>query len=440
MIRLYNWLLPLLLGIAWIVSRFSPKLRQTLAARADILPRWQAAMTGKGRPRILFHVASVGELEQARAVLEGWRARRDSVFLLSFFSPSVRNVFREFDFVDYADYLPLDRPEAMAEFFRVTRPDFVVLNRYDIWPNFVREAEARRIPIALINVSTPPLGWFGRLSLYAREALFRGVSAWTFVDGNAAGAWDGLVRTGAAALVAGDPRVDRALTRVQPSLRGEATIAAIRAGWEFDRERTIVAGSTWGPDEELLLGALADLRADPAFSGTKLLLVPHELERSRLEGLRAACEQRGFRARFLSELGPSSEQESAEVLIGDVMGVLAELYGLGSVAYVGGGFGRSVHSVIEPAAHGLAIAFGPNHERMPEARTLALMGGGFVAYDPRDHAALATWFRDSLRGGNNFQKARDAVGLFIKMHKGAGERVAHFLEEVLDTSTQRVGG
>lgn len=431
-LNIYNFLLPLLLWLAKFAGGFSPKLAATLEEREGLLLRWKNGVGSKGRQRILFHVASVGELEQLRPVIEELRKRETAVFLLSFFSPSVKRTCQDFSFVDFADYLPLDRREDMQAFFHSVEPSFIVLNRYDIWPNLMQEARWRNIPVALVNASTPPLGWLGWWSLALRSFLFQGVSAWSYVDARAAGAWEPYLGRDARALVTGDPRVDRAVSRVRVSERGQKTIARIREAWEFDSERTIVAGSTWAPDEELLIDTLVEMRKDPAYATTRMLLVPHEPAEESLQRIFARAKARGLGCmRFSSLPLEAKPSPGKEILVVDIMGVLAELYSLGNTAYVGGGFGRSVHSVIEPAAHHLPVAFGPKHQRMPEARTLVLMGGAASFLHTGDSLELAKWFRDTLRGGKSYQKARDAVDLFLKMHAGAGERVAQFLEEQL---------
>jgi 3-deoxy-D-manno-octulosonic-acid transferase len=267
----------------------------------------------------------------------------------------------------------------------------------------------------LVNASTPPLGVLGALSLRARRVLFRSIDAWTFVDAAAAAAWEPLVTDGAPGLVAGNPRVDRALQRVDRAL-GEGR-ARTRLGHWRKRSACLVAGSTWDRDEELLLEAWERLGGDAG----SLVIVPHEPTLDHLEKLerRLARAARSY-VRF-SELEAPSE---AEVLLVDQRGFLAEIYALGDLAYVGGGFGRQIHSIIEPVAHGLPVAFGPRFDRSPEAVTLRAAG---VAFSTRSAEALADWVRRMRAWGPERMRADENLKVFLRIHRGAGERVADFL-------------
>jgi 3-deoxy-D-manno-octulosonic-acid transferase len=157
-----------------------------------------------------------------------------------------------------------------------------------------------------------------------------------------------------------------------------------------------------------------------------LLLVPHEVDEASTRRIEAMANQHNFRVQVGSR--PSTSSKDQEVFIFDAVGALAELYALGKVSYVGGAFGRGVHSVIEPAAHGNPVAFGPRHGRMPEAESMVVLGAALALERPSDARIFAEWLVQVFRGGSGYQKARDSVGLFIKMHVGAASRVAEFLK------------
>jgi 3-deoxy-D-manno-octulosonic-acid transferase len=423
---LYSWSTSFFLLLIRAFSPFFPKIEASIRGREGCLERWENGVRGLTKPRLLLHVASVGELEQARGAIAAFAKDREVDVLLSYFSPSVEKGTKDFHFAKRADFLPFDTRANMREFFRIVRPDFIVLNRYDLWPNFLREARLAGIKVVLINASTPPQGFWGRLGLLLRAPLYRAISAWTFVDAKAAGEWEAFLHVGVDGVVAGDPRVDRALERTKPSAQGEAALAKVRESWSFESERLIVAGSTWAPDESLLLSTLQELRERPGFQDAKLLLVPHEVDEASTRRIEAMANQHNFRVQVGSR--PSTSSKDQEVFIFDAVGALAELYALGKVSYVGGAFGRGVHSVIEPAAHGNPVAFGPRHGRMPEAESMVVLGAALALERPSDAKIFAEWLVQVFRGGSGYQKARDSVGLFIKMHVGAASRVAEFLK------------
>lgn len=421
---LYQKLLPLLGWLLRIAARFSPSLQEFLRAREGLLERWRNADLGSDR--IWFHVSSVGELEQARPVIENLRGHS---IVLSYFSPSVPRLVKDWGFVKFADFLPLDQPEAMQELMAIVKPRVLVLNRYDIWPNHVLAAQRAGVPVFLINASTPPLGWFGWLSLNARRGLFGAVTAWTFVDAIAAGAWEPYVLPRARGLVAGDPRVDRALGRVEKALAENKSGARLER-WQRQKF-CMVAGSTWQKDEALLLQAWQRLKIPRS-----LVMVPHEPTPEHLAHLESMLKKNGLSHIRFSELAGRS---SADVLIVDQRGFLAEIYGVGRLAYVGGGFGRQIHSIVEPAAHGLPMAFGPHFARSPEAVTLTAVGAALTVPEGGGARILADWMLRLHGEGRPRQRAVEALHVFLQVHRGAGERVARFIEDCLRENGQKSG-
>jgi 3-deoxy-D-manno-octulosonic-acid transferase len=167
--------------------------------------------------------------------------------------------------------------------------------------------------------------------------------------------------------VCGDSRFDRVVERARES----RALDRLPAGF-LDGER-IVGGSTWEPDEDLLLPAFAELwRERPDL---RLLLVPHEPREPQLERLAQRLDELGLRHLRLSALDQGRVWDGEPVLIVDQVGLLAGLYASASVAWVGGGFTTGVHSVIEPAAFGLPVLFGPRHHVSQEAQDLLACGG-----------------------------------------------------------------
>lgn len=421
MLSLYLFLRPLLLLALRALALVSPKIRGVVEAREGLLQRWrEAATAGKlGENRLWVHVSSVGELEQARPVIEYLRDNGEHSLVLTYFSPSVPKVVRDWGFVSHADYLPLDNPAEMRELMGLIRPRALILNRYDLWPNHVLAAKEAGVPLFLMNASTPPLGWFGWVSLRLRARLFSSVDGWTFVDAAAAAAWEPYINEPARGLVAGDPRVDRALKRAE-HLIAEGKARARLALW---RRKTfcLVAGSTWPADEDVLLDAWAMVEGEKS-----LVIVPHEPDEAHVARLERELYRRGLsHARFTQLEGEPSD---CEVLIVDQRGYLAEIYGVGDLAYVGGGFGRQIHSIIEPAAHGLLVAFGPHYGRTPEAFTLWATGAACVMRGPRKAGQLAGWISSMRAGGRVKERSLESLKVFLQVHRGAGDRVGAFIE------------
>jgi 3-deoxy-D-manno-octulosonic-acid transferase len=416
MLTLYNALLHLLANLLPFLRRIWPKLQSDLLApRESLLERWQQKANLENA--LWFHVSSVGELEQVRPVMDALKKSGHPIYL-TYFSNSVPKLVKDWSFVDRADYLPLDFPSEMEKLVKILRPKLLVFNRYDLWPNLMQQARQMGIPLVVVNASIPPQGLFGRLSLWIRRPLFFWVDGWTFVDTNAAEQWEPVVYRKVKGLVTGDPRVDRALERVEAAMQ-EGKARGRLNHWRR-KKFCVVAGSTWPQDEKVLLEAWRQLPMEKS-----LVVVPHEPEPEYLRALEARLRASGLSSVRWTELGEGQPAE-ADVLLVDQRGFLAEIYSVGTAAYVGGGFGRQIHSVVEPAAHGLSVAFGPHFQRSPEALNLVAAGGASSIRKARD---LVQWW-STLEGQRKEQK-EEAIRIFLQIHKGAGQRVAEFLEEGL---------
>lgn len=413
MLTIYDILLGLFRFIAPALRKIFPQMdRSIFQPRDELLNRWKQKANLKDA--IWFHVSSVGELEQVRPVIHSLRLKGHKIYL-TYFSSSVVRVVKNWDFVDEADYLPLDFSDQMQALIPMLNPRCIVFNRYDLWPNFMLEAKKLRIPLIVVNASIPPKGWFGFLSLKVRKMLFYWVDGWTFVDTNAAQQWEPLVYPKVKGLVTGDPRVDRALERVDLAMK-EAKASEKLNLWKRN-SFCVVAGSTWPKDESLLLRAWRGIPGEKS-----LVIVPHEPDQHYLRGIEENLKKYSLTSIRWSQL---TSPQAADVLLVDQRGFLAEIYAIADFAYVGGGFGRQIHSVVEPAAHGIPVAFGPHFQRSPEAFSLVASGGGKSVSDP---SSLQHWWNQLRNLPGKRAHSEEAIRIFLQIHKGAGQRVAEFID------------
>lgn len=433
---LYNLLAPVLLIAARGLQFFLPKLERSFSQRQNVMDRWRSKIRSVPEEnRIWFHVASVGEYERVLPTIEAWAQKKPEYnFILSFFSPEVLRFQKELPYLQVQELLPFDLSSDMDELVSLVNPRLVVLDRYDIWPNFLYFVDTYRIPIALINASVPPLGLWGQLSLFVRQSLFEKISYWTFVDAMAAGSWEPYIRRTAKGLVTGNPRVDQALVRAEQARQKTDIFAQLRAVWQFDKQKTIVAGSTWEEDEKLIFRAFAQLKKEPNFKQIRLLVVPHEPSEESNARLAQNAKGEGLELAIYSQTLDQSNI-NADVLVFDKRGLLAELYSCGYTAYVGGGFGVEVHSTIEPAAHHLPVAFGPKFLRSPDAKSLVFMGAAKSFNNDRDSIQnLCVWFRKTLQDSAERDAIVESVNVFLTINRGAGLRIANFLNDHYDQS------
>ncbi|HEU4525923.1 MAG TPA: glycosyltransferase N-terminal domain-containing protein, partial [Gemmatimonadales bacterium] len=342
-------------ALAPLLAPLSPKLAAGHRGRrgaAERLSTWASRERDGSRPLVWLHASSVGEGLQAESVLTELRRRRpDAQYVYTHFSPSAVPLARRLP-VDVADYLPYDLPGPVDLLLRSLAPDLLVFSKLDLWPELAVRAAARGSVVALVAATVSPGS--GRLRWPARALLRAGYQA---VGAAAAVSEEDAERLGRLGVsperirVLGDPRYDSVVERIAGVCDDDPLL-------RFGRDApTLVAGSTWPADEAVLLRAFARVRArHPA---ARLILVPHEPTKSHLDG----AERAAGRLDLLAPVRLSRAQDPVPLLLVDRVGVLASFYGAGTMAYVGGGFGRAgLHSVLEPAAWGLPVSFGPRWE------------------------------------------------------------------------------
>ncbi len=386
---------------------------------AERLREWAVAERDPGRPCLWVHAPSVGEGLQARAVLEALRETRPDVQVaFTWFSPSAE-VLRGRLPVEVADYLPWDAHHEVAGVLDAISPDLVVFTKTEAWPGLTRAARERSIPV-LLAAATLPAG-SRRLRPGARR-LLRGtfgaldrVLAIAEEDGERFGAL-GVARDRVE--ITGDPGIDSAWKRSREADLSSPVLGPFLAA----RVPTLVAGSTWEADEEVLIPALIRVAEGAGGSALRVIIAPHEPDEAHLRRLEAALGAHGIRAVRLAAVEEAGRSEPGHVVLVDRVGVLAHLYRVGTMAYVGGGFGTAgLHSVLEPAAAGSPVLFGPRHANARAAGELEAAGGARVIHDAAELAsALLAWLEDEP---GRADAGASAEG-YIEQHRGAAARTA----------------
>jgi 3-deoxy-D-manno-octulosonic-acid transferase len=376
-----------------------------------------------------MHAPSVGEGLQARAVLEAWRALRPELQVLyTHFSPSAVELARRMP-ADVAGYLPWDLPGEMARVLDAASPDVVVFTKTEAWPVLVDEAARRGVPVALVGGTVPPGSGRGRWPARALlRTMWRRMACVGAIDEADAEGFRGLGVPDEALHVTGDPGIDSAAQRARAA---DPESPWLRPFHE-DRRPTVVAGSTWPADDAVLLAAIAAVRG--RVPEARAVLAPHEPTERHVRDLVGLLERDGWRVATLTAVEARADVRGTDAVVVDRVGVLAQLYTIGDAAYVGGGFhDAGLHSVLEPAAAALPVAFGPRHDNARAAGELLAAGGASEVEAPDALAeALTRWLSDAEErrhaGERNFG--------YIQRHLGAAERSAALLDHLLPQARQ----
>ena len=382
-----------------LAARFSPKARLIIEGRKDTplrLGRLDAT-----RPVVWFHASSLGEFEQGRPLMEAVRRTHPEYqILLSFFSPSGYTVRQDYAGADAVVYLPSDRSSSVRRFLDLARPSKAIFIKYDFWPTMLYELRERGIPTYLISaIFRPdqlffrPWGkWYLRLltlfeRLYVQDEDSRQL----------------LQRHGITAVsVAGDTRFDRVI-EIASAARAIPEAAALEG-------KVLVAGSTWPEDEAILLPYFNRLGSE-----YKLIIAPHEIHEEHLQAIEAQLTRPFMRYSQLQ----AGARGDYDCLIIDCFGLLSSIYRYGRYAWVGGGFGKSVHNTLEAAVYGIPVFFGPEVHKHREVRELIQRGLGFVLHSEEDFDALLQRFDDEAA----CREVAQQLERFFAEQRGATEQL-----------------
>ena len=363
------------LGIR-IAALFNEKARLWVRGRKGIFTELERAFSSKTNP-MWIHCASLGEYEQAKPLIEKIKQEQpETKILTTFFSPSGYTQAVKKPLADYNFYLPLDLPRNARKFLDIVQPTAAIFVKYEFWYNFMQQLHRISIPFYYISAIFrenqhffKPCGrWFAKQLQQASHFFVQTEKSKELLD-----SIDIKQVT-----VCGDTRFDRVKAiadRVQPFDFMEA--------FRQDK-KIIVAGSTWGPDEQLLAQLLQ------SFPEYKLVVAPHEISRT--------PEVKQTFAAYKTALYSSKEESDladAQVFIVDTIGILNRLYQYSAVSYVGGAFKTGLHNILEAAVYGKPIFFGPHYDHFNEAINLVTLKGAFSVTSADEMQAIMTKFEQN---------------------------------------------
>ena len=406
-------------------AKFDSKVREGIAGRCDVLRKLksQLNLARQSDHTVWFHFTSVGEFEQAKPLIEA--IKDDSRIVLTYFSPSVQADVARYSYCDASGYLPLDTRNNARALLQIIKPTLLVFSKFDIWPNLVWSATRQKVPIILIAGTLHAKS--KRMSYLVRpfsRSVHRHIALHCAISEPDAERFRQICPPNARIEVTGDTRFDRVYQRA----------AAVEAGTElFPGQSTLnrqvlIAGSTYSEDERVVLEAYKLLQQGPPQFRPHLILVPHEPTENRIRQIREILNLRGFSYLRLSDLTKATDLRNTDVIIIDTVGLLAKLYSIGDVVFVGGSFHGSVHNVMEPAAMAKPILFGPTVHNAYEANVLRDEEAAQVVNNATEMASvLGDLFNDPIE-----RERRGLIGRrVIEENLGAAERTLDHLRPYL---------
>ena len=397
------------------VLPFNSKVMEGASGRRNLVDKvriWRGKHPGK---LAVIHCASAGEFEASLPIIEALKAK-NILTAATIYSPSGYRIAAKSPIPDGVFYLPFDSKKEIESFIRALDPDVFIFCKHDIWPNTVWTCADLKIPLILANANLhskslrthPFLKGFNRNVFACFDTIFA-------VSESHAGRWERILGNRDKIRSIGDSRFDRVVS--------QAVGTKSELPEQFFQSPVFIAGSIW-PAEYFVLDAFCELKK--TYPQWKSIWVPHEPDEHCIGKIEAELNRAAISHLRLSGITGYEEQEA---LIIDKVGVLPPLYGSGDVAYVGGGFGRGVHSVIEPAAFSIPVIFGPNNHVSAEAGELLLRKGGFAINDKEEIYELL----NKLMGDDDFRKSSGKIaGDMVNDKTGAAKLIADEIAALID--------
>ena len=366
---IYTSIIYLYLLAIRVASLFNSKAKLWIAGRKDIFRILERQLSTPNSQRltpnsrlIWLHCASLGEFEQGRPLIEKIRQNKpETRIVLTFFSPSGYEIRKSYEGADHVFYLPMDTPSAAKKFIEIIKPDIAIFVKYEFWFNYLNELKGQHIPTYLIcGIFREDHYFFKKHGLWFRKQL----DAFTHFYLQDEASRHLLNSVGYEnTTVAGDTRFDRVF-EISKNVKQIDIIKQFVAD-----KKVIIAGSTWAQDISIISGFNFN------GEGFKLIIAPHEIDET---SIRSTIQQFGNSTVVRFSKANEQNVKTADLLIIDNIGMLSTLYQYGTIAFIGGGFGKGIHNILEPATFGLPVIFGPEYLNFIEAKDLIRSGGAFT--------------------------------------------------------------
>ena len=358
---------------------------------------------------IWFHAASLGEFEQGRPVIEALKEEYPQYkILLSFFSPSGYEVRKDYPLADEVVYLPTDTPHHAAQWVQSRHFVAVFFIKYEFWFNYMRALKKAGIPLFYISLILKPDSYFFRSYGGWFRKLLHNVTHFFVQDDITAE----LLKTYGFdnVTVSGDTRFDR-VAAIARQAKPFPDIERFIVG-----RQCIIAGSTWPPDEKLLVHFLPQLPDNYC-----LIIAPHDISESHVAQIKTMFPE----SQCYTELDLN---KPSKVLIVNTIGILSQLYQYARFVYIGGGFGVNIHNIQEPVTFGCPVVFGPKYKSFKEAVDLVALQGAFSI---KDAVELEDIFLRLMTDDTLYKKASETCINYLNSQVGATEKILKGFKNIL---------
>lgn len=408
MLSIYSLLVSIAGFFLKILAYFNPKMKLFVDGRSTVFETLSKKISNHDKT-IWFHAASLGEYEQGLPLMEKIKIQfPDHKIVLTFFSPSGFEVRKNNTIADVTVYLPLDTKENAKQFIELLHPELVFFIKYEFWPNYLNELKTRNIKTYLISgifrENQAFFKWYGGFYRNALKTFDH-----FFVQNEKSKKL--VQQLGFQNVsVSGDTRFDRVVSILERDNRLDF-IEKFK-----NNTLTIVIGSSWPKDEELLINFI-----NQSTENIKFIIAPHNIKSDQILELQKSITKKSI---LFSEKESKNVGEY-DIFIINTIGILTKIYSYADIAYVGGGFGNpGVHNLLEPATFGIPIVIGPNYSHFAEATALINMEGCISVSNQNE---LNDAFSNLISNDDVRHEKGHICSTFVQMNKGATDKILSYI-------------
>ncbi len=383
------------------------KTHRFILGQKDLLPHIATSMRDETRPVCWIHASSMGEYAVARPIILQLQKQGFAVVLTFFSSTGYEALHHKRGTADYIFYMPFDTRKNVRNFLDTVKPERTVFIISEYWINYLSELKRRQIPTFLISALIPNTSYLLKWYAWPLRKALKAITMFTVSDERSK---ENLHKMGFDnCRVVGDPLFDNAINIAKTDYHNE-----VIEHFCANSNNVFIAGSINDENDRTIVTGLANAERD-----TKFIMVPHEISDASIDNIISRCKGRTLR---YAECDKNTDFTDVQTLIIDYVGDLSRLYRYGHYAYVGGGFTRYLHSVIEPVVYGLPVAFGPNIHRKATPQQMIDLGIGAIVLNADE---LRQWLV-GIRANDHQDTCRKAVQ-YAEQNGGATDKIVNII-------------
>ncbi len=356
---------------------------------------------------IWIHAASLGEFEQGRPIIDELYDK-NYLIILSFNSPSGYEIRKEYNKTHAVVYLPLDTYINAKKFINTLKPDIAIFIKYEFWWNYLTILSHTSIPVYYISTVFRDNHYFFKPLFYSFLNILKKTKVFFVQDEQSLQI---AQKYNLNAILSGDTRLDNVIKRALSPKK----IDDIETLLHTCKKRVFIYGSIWKED---IIKIKSFIEKDSSFLH---IIVPHDVSQNSINTVKKTLTKK-------TELyGDGLTNFSCDsILIIDKIGILFDLYQYADIAYIGGGFGKGIHNILEPIAFNIPVIFGPNYQKFVEAKEAISLGFGRTFNDYNS-------FKISLKYLDLKQaKVRESIKNWKSKKRGATNQIIGFIENKTD--------